>query len=53
MAKIALLELGWLSGIVLGYRLDDKGFESHQGLVIFLFTTTSRPALGPTQPLVR
>jgi hypothetical protein len=34
----------------LGYGLDDWGFESRQVLRIFLFTTTSRPALGPTQP---
>jgi hypothetical protein len=32
------------------YELDDRGFESRQGLGIFLFPTTSRPALGPTQP---
>jgi hypothetical protein len=36
----------WLA---LGYRLDDQGFESRQGMGIFLFTTASRPALGPTQ----
>jgi hypothetical protein len=30
-------------------RLDDRGFESRQGLGIFLFTTASRPVLGPTQ----
>jgi hypothetical protein len=34
---------------VLGYGLDDQGFESRQGLGIFLFTTVSRLALGPTQ----
>jgi len=34
----------------MGYGLDDRGFESLQGLGIFLFTTASRPALGPTQP---
>jgi hypothetical protein len=38
---------------VLGYRLDDQEFESWQGLGIFLFTTTSRPALGPTQPPIQ
>jgi len=32
------------------YGLDDRGFESRQGLGIFLFTIASRPALGPTQP---
>jgi hypothetical protein len=39
-----------LSGIALRYGLDDRGFESSQGLGIFLFTTASRPALRPTQP---
>jgi hypothetical protein len=28
------------------------GFDSWQGLGIFLFTTASRTALGPTQPLI-
>jgi hypothetical protein len=28
----------------------DRGFESRQGLGIFLFTTASKLALGPTQP---
>jgi hypothetical protein len=37
------------AGIALGYGLDDRYFESRQGLGIFLFTTASRPALGPTQ----
>jgi hypothetical protein len=40
----------YLSGITLSYGMDDRGFESQQGLGIFLFTTASRPALGPTQP---
>jgi len=39
--------------MALGYWLDDLGFESRQGLGIFLFTTTFRPALGPTQPLIQ
>jgi hypothetical protein len=34
------------------HRLDDRGFESRQGLGIFLFTTAFRPALGPTQPTI-
>jgi hypothetical protein len=38
----------YLSGIALGYGLDDRGFESRQGLGIF--STASRPALWPTQP---
>jgi hypothetical protein len=41
-------EPGWLSGIMLGYGMDDQGFESWQGLGIFLFTTISRLALGTT-----
>jgi hypothetical protein len=37
--------------MALGYELDDRGFESRLG--IFLFTTASSPALGPTQPLIQ
>jgi hypothetical protein len=33
--------------------MDDRGFESWQGLRILLFTTKSRPALGPTQPPIQ
>jgi hypothetical protein len=29
------------------------GFDSWQGLGIFLFTTASRTALGPTQPSIQ
>jgi hypothetical protein len=38
-------------GIALAYGLDDGvlEFDSGRGLGIFLFTTASRPALGPTQ----
>jgi hypothetical protein len=32
-----------------GLRAGYSGFESRQRLRIFLFTTASRPALGPTQ----
>jgi hypothetical protein len=35
------------------YRLNDRGFESQQGLGIFLFTTASKPALVPTQPPIQ
>jgi hypothetical protein len=42
-----------LSGIPLGYGLNDQGFENWQGLEIFLFTAESRPALGPTQPPIQ
>jgi hypothetical protein len=44
------MESGKLSGIALSYGLDDRGFESRQGLSIFFFTTAPRPVLGPTQP---
>jgi hypothetical protein len=49
----SLQEPGYLSGIALGYGLDDRGFESQQGLEIFLFTTAARTALGPTQPPIQ
>jgi hypothetical protein len=39
--------------MALGYGLDDQGFESRQGLRIFLFSTVSRLALGPTQPPIQ
>jgi hypothetical protein len=39
-------EPGELSGIVLGYGLDDQGFKSQQELKIFLFITVSSLALG-------
>jgi hypothetical protein len=32
-----------------GYGLDDREFDSRQGLGTFLLTTASRPALGPTK----
>jgi hypothetical protein len=39
--------------ITLSYVLDNRGFESRQGLRIFLFTTASRPALGATKPPIQ
>jgi hypothetical protein len=45
--------LGYLSGIALGCGLDDRGFDSRQGLVIFLFTTVFRLVLRPTQPPIQ
>jgi hypothetical protein len=44
-----------LTGIALGYGLDDRGSRVRfpAGLVIFLFTTASRTALGPTQPPIQ
>jgi hypothetical protein len=35
------------------YGLDNRGFESTQRLGILLFTTASRPALGPNQPPIQ
>jgi hypothetical protein len=37
--------MGWTIGVL--------GFDSRRGLEIFLFTTASRTALGPTQPLIQ
>jgi hypothetical protein len=37
--------MGWTIGVL--------GFDSQQGLGIFLFTTMSRTALGPTQPPIQ
>jgi len=35
----------------LGCGLDDRGFDSQQRLLgIFLFTSSSRPAVGPIKP---
>jgi len=38
---------------VVGYALDDRGCETRQRSPIFLFTTVSRPAFGPTQPPIQ
>jgi hypothetical protein len=38
---------------VVGYGLDERGFESRHGLEIFLFTTASRRSLGSTQPPIQ
>jgi hypothetical protein len=42
-----------LFGIALDYELDDRWFESRQWMGIFLFTTASRMALGPTHPPIQ
>jgi hypothetical protein len=44
-----------LIGIALGNGLEIGvlGFDSRRGLGIFLFTTASRTALGPTQPPIQ
>jgi hypothetical protein len=36
-----------------GWTLGVLGFPSRRGLGIFLFTTASRTALGPTQPPIQ
>jgi hypothetical protein len=41
------------SGIALGYGINDRWFESRQGLGIFLLTTASRLAPEPTQPPIQ
>jgi hypothetical protein len=42
-------------GIATGYGLEYRGLDvlSWWGLGIFLFSTASRPALGPTQPRIQ
>jgi hypothetical protein len=43
----------YITGIVLGYGLHDRWFESRQRLRIFLFTTASTLVLGTTQPPIQ
>jgi hypothetical protein len=38
---------GYLSGVALGYGLDDREFESRKVVGIYLFTTVCRPSWGP------
>jgi hypothetical protein len=45
------MEQGSSSGTVLGYGLDDRGFESRKSSEFF--TTAYKPALGPTQPPIQ
>jgi hypothetical protein len=40
-------------GIMTRLEAGRSGFYSLQGLGIFLFTSASRPALGPTQPPIQ
>jgi hypothetical protein len=37
----------------MGWMIKVLGFDSQWGMGVFLFTTTSRMALGPTQPLIQ
>jgi hypothetical protein len=43
----------WNMTGILKTGLNGREFEPRQGLGIFLFTTTSRPALGPTKPPIQ
>jgi hypothetical protein len=45
LAQLTTKNGGWTIGVL--------GFDSRQGLGIFLFDTASRPALGPTQPPIQ
>jgi hypothetical protein len=38
---------------LMGWTIGVLGFDSRRGLGIFLFTTASRMALGPTQPPIQ
>jgi hypothetical protein len=52
-AEIEMLstgELNYMECIVTGWI---AGFETGQGQDIFLLSTASRPALGPTQPRIK
>jgi hypothetical protein len=42
-------EMDFYDGLGAGH----PGFDSRQGQVIFLYSTASRPVLGPTQPPVQ
>jgi hypothetical protein len=53
ICHIKFLTVTELSGIALGYGFDDRWFESQQRLGVFLFTTASRLAPGPTQPPIQ
>jgi hypothetical protein len=41
------------AGLGAEWWVGGGGFETRQELRIFLFTTASRPALGPTQPSIQ
>jgi len=41
------------AGLLYGFLFGVLGFDSWRGLGIFLFTTASRTALGPTEPPYR
>jgi hypothetical protein len=47
------MEPVYFSGTALDCGLDDRLFESREGLRLFLFTTASRPVLKLTQPPIQ
>jgi hypothetical protein len=49
LQDISLWDMKWIEMAPLGVL----GFDSRRGLGIFLFTTASRMALGPTQPPIQ
>jgi hypothetical protein len=53
LSSVTLHNIGSSDSSALCYELDDKGFESRQGIGISLFTTVSRPALGSIQPPIQ
>jgi hypothetical protein len=58
MARLYIYSFGCSDGpvgIALGYGLDDRGSRVRfpEGLRIFLFTTASRTAVGPSQPPIQ
>jgi hypothetical protein len=40
-------------GIATGYGLDGQGFDSRECQEIFLYSTASRPVVGPNQPPIQ
>jgi hypothetical protein len=52
-SRIYYLRAGLAQWYSTGLGAGWLGFESRQGLGIFLFASASRPALGPTQPPIQ
>jgi hypothetical protein len=55
VCAMSLVQLVFVENPLNAFLLSfpDWWFESRHGLGIFLFTTASRPALGPTQPHIQ